>query len=225
LTRQRFPLVEPIIRRHLGVQAGRELDRFPQGLLGVLLRSANTRTIEREELVARSARIDFAALGREYLERTRPATAHETHFTDKMPLNYLYCGLIRRALPNARIVHLTRHPLAVCHGMYKTHFKDAYPCSYKLEELGRYYIAYRKLMAHWHATLPGAIHDLSYERLVSNPLSEIRRLLEFCRLQWEDTPQVRQSLHDASLAQWRHYAPQLEKLRSQLLAAGIEVEN
>jgi len=225
LPRSGITLVERILSSHSSVQSAGELNDFSQALLDIVLRGANTRTIEREELVARSARIDFAALGREYLERTRPATAHETHFTDKMPLNYLYCGLIRRALPNARIVHLTRHPLAVCHGMYKTHFKDAYPCSYKLEELGRYYIAYRKLMAHWHATLPGAIHDLSYERLVSNPLSEIRRLLEFCRLQWEDTPQVRQSLHDASLAQWRHYAPQLEKLRSQLLAAGIEVEN
>ena len=223
LPRSGITLVEQILGSHSSVQSAGELNDFSQALLDVVLRGANTRTIEREELVARSAKIDFPELGREYLERVRPATANKTHFTDKMPLNYLYCGLIRRALPNARIVHLTRHPLAVCYGMYKTHFKDAYPCSYKLEELGRYYIAYRKLMAHWHATLPGAIHDLDYERLVSNPLAEIRRLLEFCGLPWEDTPQVRQSLHDSSLTQWRHHATQLEKLRNQLLAAGLEV--
>jgi len=225
LPRSGITPVERILSSHSSVQSAGELNDFSQALLDVVLRTANTRSIEREELVARSAKIDFPALGREYLERARPAAVHETHFTDKMPLNYLYCGLIRRALPNARIVHLTRHPLAVCYGMYKTHFKDAYPCSYKLEELGRYYIAYRKLMAHWHATLPGAIHDLGYERLVSNPLGEIRRMLEFCGLQWEDTPQARQSLHDASLVQWRHYATQLEKLRSQLLAAGVELES
>jgi tetratricopeptide (TPR) repeat protein len=225
LPRSGITPVERILGSHSSIQSAGELNDFSQALLDVVLRSANTRSIEREELVARSAKIDFPALGREYLERARPATVHKTHFTDKMPLNYLYCGLIHRALPGARIVHLTRHPLAVCYGMYKTHFKDAYPCSYKLEELGRYYIAYRKLMSHWHATLPGAIHDVSYERLVANPPGEIRRLLEFCGLPWEETPQVRQSLYDSSLAQWRHYATQLEKLRSQLLAAGIEVES
>jgi hypothetical protein len=180
--------------------------------------------MERQELVARSAKVDFAALGREYLERTRPASGRKPRFIDKMPLNYLYCGIIRRALPNARIVHLTRHPLAVCHAMYKTLFKDVYPFSYKLEELGRYYVAYRKLMAHWHATLPGAIHDLSYERLVSDPLREIRALFEFCGLEWEDTTQVRQSLYDPTLMQWRNYATQLEGLQRQLATAGIEVD-
>jgi len=74
----------------------------------------------------------------------------------------------------------------------------------------------RKLTAHWRASLPGAIHDLSYERLVSDQLGEIRRL---------DTPPVRQSLYDSSLTQWRHYATQLEGLRHQLVTADIEVDS
>jgi hypothetical protein len=88
--------------------------------------------LPRRELVARSAHIDFAALGREYLERASAAVGACEYFTDKMPLNYLYCGLIRRALPNAKIIHLTRHPMASGYAMYKTLFKDGYPFSYDL---------------------------------------------------------------------------------------------
>ncbi len=239
LPRSGTTLVERILGSHSSVSSAGELNDFPLALVAAVSRSANVRSMPRQELVARSARIDFAALGRDYLERTRPATGHKPHFTDKMPLNYLYCGIIRRALPNARIVHLTRHPLAVCYAMYKALFKDGYPFSYDLEEIGRYYIGYRKLMDHWRRTLPGAIHDLSYERLVAGQEEETRRLLEFCGLEWQEAclafhrnpaatttasaAQVRQALYGSSVEQWRHYATQLEGLRRQLLAAGIEL--
>jgi tetratricopeptide (TPR) repeat protein len=230
LPRSGISLVERVLSSHSSVHPAGELNEFSQALFDAVTRTANTTSLERRELVARSAKIDFAALGREYLERTRPAASRKPYYTDKMPLNYLYCGIIRRALPNARIVHLTRHPLAVCYAMYKTLFRDVYPFSYKLDEIGRYYIAYRKLMTHWQTTLPGAIHEVVYERLVSDPLPEIRKLFDFCGLEWKDTgpwvlqaPQIRQSLYDSSLMQWRNYAAQLEGLRSLLATAGIEV--
>ena len=247
LPRSGTTLVERILGSHSTVHAAGELNDFSAALVEAAVGPGGSRSMSRQELVARSAKIDFAALGRDYLQRTRAlagctaSTGRTPHFTDKMPLNYLYCGIIRRALPNARIVHLTRHPLAVCYAIYKTLFKDGYPFSYDLGEIGRYYVSYRKLMDHWEATLPGVIHHLSYERLVSDQAGETRRLLEFCGLQWEDdclafhrnpTPtttasaaQVRQSLYDSSIAQWRHYATQLEGLRRQLVAAGIEVES
>lgn len=240
LPRSGTTLVERILGSHSTVHSAGELNDFPLALVDAVTGSFGPRPMPRQELVARSAKIDFASLGREYLARTRPATGRTAHFTDKLPLNYLYCGIIRRALPNARIVHLTRHPLAVCYAMYKRLFKDGYPFSYDLEEIGRYYISYRKLMDHWHATLPGTIHDLRYERLVSDQLGETGRLLDFCGLEWEDAclafhhnpaptttasaAQVRQSLYDSSVAQWRHYAAQLDGLRQQLVAAGIEIE-
>jgi hypothetical protein len=157
-----------------------------------------------------------------------------------MPMNYLYCGLIRRALPQAKIVHLTRVPMAACYAMYKTLFKDGYPFSYDLGEIARYYIAYRRLMDHWQATLPGGIHTVSYEDLVADQLGETRRLLDFCGLEWQDActefhrnssaattasaVQVRRPMYDSSVAQWRHYAKQLAPLREQLRAAGIDPE-
>jgi Sulfotransferase family len=241
LPRSGTTLVERILGSHSCVYPAGELDDLPRALVDAVAAATGSRNLPRQELVARSANIDFAALGREYLARTRPATGQTPHFTDKMPLNYLYCGIIRRALPNARIVHLTRHPLAVCYAMYKMLFKDGYPFSYDLEEIARYYVSYRKLMDHWRTTLPGTIHDLSYERLIADQAGETRRLLEFCGLEWEEScldfhrnaaptttasaTQVRKSLYDSSIAQWRHYEAQLDGLRLRLVASGIEVES
>jgi hypothetical protein len=155
-----------------------------------------------------------------------------------MPLNYLYCGLIRRALPNARMVHLKRHPMASGYAIYKTLFQDGYPYSYDLEELGRYYVAYRRLMRHWAETLPGAIHELHYEELIADSGRVTRLLLEFCGLEWQDAcadflsnpaptttasaAQVRRPLYDTSVSQWRHYRKQLAPLEATLRTGGIE---
>jgi hypothetical protein len=156
-----------------------------------------------------------------------------------MPLNYLYCGLIQRALPNAKIVHLTRHPMAVCYAMYKTLFKDGYPFSYDLDEIARYYIAYRRLMEHWQSTVCGALYHLSYEALVADQLGETRKLLAFCGLDWQEScaqfhfnpaasttasaVQIRRPIYDSSVAQWRHYETQLSGLRRRLEAAGVQM--
>jgi hypothetical protein len=123
--------------------------------------------------------------------------------------------------------------------MYKTLFKDGYPFSYDLGDIARYYAGYRRLMDHWQSTMPGAIVELSYEEVVADQLGATRRLLEFCGLEWEDAcaafhrnpsasttasaAQVRRPIYDSSVAQWRHYAAELEPLRVALQAAGIEV--
>jgi hypothetical protein len=160
-------------------------------------------------------------------------------FIDKMPLNYLYCGLIRQALPHARIIHVTRHPMAVCYAMYKTLFKNGYPFSYDLGEIGRYYIAYRRLMQHWEAVMPGVIRQVSYEDLVANQLGETHKLLEYCGLEWEEAcvafhqnpapsttasaSQVRRPIYNSSVSQWRHYEQQLSDLRAAITSAGYPV--
>jgi hypothetical protein len=137
-----------------------------------------------------------------------------------MPLNYLYCGLIRSALPNARIVHVSRRPMAACYSIYKTLFKDGYPFSYDLEELGRYYAGYRRLMNHWLTSMPESIHQVSYERLVGDPRAEVSRLLDFCGLDWEEAS-LDFNLYGTSVQQWRHHEAQLEGLRRQLIEAGL----
>jgi tetratricopeptide (TPR) repeat protein len=238
LPRSGTTLVERILGSHSKVFAAGELNHFAAALVSAAVVKAGGRPLPRRELVTASSKLDFAALGADYLERTRPATSERPHFTDKMPLNYLYCGLIRRALPNARIVHVTRHPMASCYAMFKTLFKDGYPFSYDLDDIAKYYAGYRRLMDHWCQAMPGVIYDIAYERLVRDQHNETRRLLAACGLEWEDgcldfhrnptatttasASQVRRPIYDSSLTQWRHYEKQLEGLRTQLLAAGID---
>jgi len=244
LPRSGTTLVERILSSHSRVVSAGELNDFAlclvaaaRGTLGVPGTVTSGAPLPRRELVARSARLDFAALGRAYLQSARAQVPGERRFIDKMPLNYLYCGLIRRALPAAKIVHLHRHPLAASYAMYKTLFRDGYPFSYDLDEISRYYIAYRRLMDHWQATMPGAIHSLSYEALVADPTATTRALMNFCGLDWEDAvsrfhlnpaasttasaAQVRRPIYDTSVDQWRHYERELTPVRAALAAAGI----
>jgi tetratricopeptide (TPR) repeat protein len=238
LPRSGTTLVERILGSHSQVSSAGELDCFALALMDGVQRGAGGR-LPRRQLVAASAGLDFPALGRDYLGRARAAVGGGRRFIDKMPLNYLYCGLIRRALPDARIIHMRRHPMAAGYAMYKTLFKDAYPFSYDLTDIGRYYAAYRRLMDHWRRTMPGAILEVNYEDLVGDQLAETRRLLAHCGLDWQDAcadfhrnpaasttasaVQVRRPIYDSSVALWRRYAAELRPLRDLLESAGIAV--
>ena len=237
LPRSGTTLVDRILGSHSAIVSAGELNDLALSVVDSVRRGAGGAAVPRRELVARSADIDFAALGRDYLDRVRRMLPSGRRFTDKMPLNYLYCGLIRRALPNAKIVHVTRQPMAACYSMYKTLFKDGYPFSYDLGDIARYYIAYRRLMDHWQAVMPASIYPLSYEAMVADLRGETRKLLDYCGLEWQDNciefhrnpsptttasaVQVRRPLYDSSVSQWRHYAPELAEASRSLRAAGI----
>ncbi len=240
LPRAGSTLIERILGRHSKVHAAGELQSLALAIIEAVRQRSGLTPPSRRELIEQSSRLDFGALGRDYLARAHAAGATGDCFIDKMPLNFLYCGLIQRALPQARIVHVQRHPMAACYAVYKTLFEDAYPFSYDLSELGRYYLAYRRLMQHWAQAMPGQIHELRYESLVRNQLGETQRLLDFCGLDWEDAcaqfhenpdpsttasaAQVRQPLYDSSVEQWRHYSDQLSELRRLLEQGGIDVD-
>jgi len=191
----------------------------------------------RTDFVAKTVQLDFRTLGEAYIKKTRPMRDASPRFIDKLPFNYLYAGLIHLALPQAKIINLQRHPMDTCYAVYKQLFKDAYPFSYDLSELGQYYVAYHHLMQHWNEVMPGVMHTLKYEDVVADVEGEARRLLQFCGLPWEDqclrfyedtqasttasALQVRQPVYDTSVGKWRQYAHQLEPLRLQLEHAGI----
>ena len=230
-------LLERCLARHPQIFAAGELPHFANALTAAALALRNAARLSRQELVAVSAQIDMNALGAAYLAQTGPIARQRTHFIDKLPLNYLYCGLIHLAFPDARIVHLTRHPMATCYAVYKTLFKDAYPFSYEFGDLARYYAGYRRLMRHWHSAMPGVILDVSYEGMVTDLERQIRRVLAYCGLEWHDAclefhnnpnptatasaAQVRQPLYSSSMHLWERYATQLEPLRELLVANGI----
>jgi tetratricopeptide (TPR) repeat protein len=234
-------LVDRMLGSHSQVFSAGELSDLGNAVVDAARRVLG-RSASRRELVAASVRADAAALGADYLARARPHTEPlmrgERHFTDKMPLNYLYCPLIDAALPQARIVHVSRHPMATCYGMFKVLFDQGYPFSYDLDEIANHYIGYRRLIAHWHTVMPGRILEVSYEQLVADPAGQCRRLLDALGLPWEDgcldfpnnpaptatasATQVRRPIYASALHQWRRYAAQLEPLRQRLEAAGID---
>ncbi len=241
LPRSGSTLVDRILGSHSKIHCAGELEHFARCIVAAVRRRHGGAPSGRRELVARSAELDFPALGRDYLDRVGAAPAEGVRFTDKMPLNYLYCGLIRRSLPNAKIVHVSRTPMAACFAVYKTLFKDGYPFSYDLGEISRYYIGYRRLMDHWQTMMPEAMYSLSYEALVKDQRTETRKLLEFCGLEWQEScldfhrnpsatttasaAQVRRPLYESSVSQWRNYAPQLADLHGMLSAAGLNLDD
>jgi hypothetical protein len=184
--------------------------------------------------------LDGESIAREYLARSRSRRGDKARFSDKQTANFFYCALILRAFPNARIVHLTRHPLAACYAIYKTRFYGTFAFGNDLADLGDFYVDYRRLMAHWHRIVPGRILDLAYEEVVTSLEPATRRLLDYVGLPFEaaclefhrnpaatmtaSSVQVRRPLYDSSLQQWRNYADELKPLRARLEAAGIAVD-
>ncbi len=234
-------LVERILASHSDVFAAGELTNFAVQMMNMLRAQSVDRKLGRNELVELSAKLDFKKLGAAYVDSTRPFTGYTARFIDKLPLNYLYVGLIHLALPNSKIIHLQRHPLDTCYAIYKQLFVDAYPFSYDLEELAHYYVGYHKLMEHWHTVLPGIVHTVNYEELVIDVENESRRLLEFCDLDWQpqclkfyenkkasttaSTVQVRQPVYQTSVGKWRSYETHMQPVAAILEQAGIAVSS
>lgn len=233
-------LVERILSSHSDIFAAGELTDFAVQMMEQVRSQSGGTKISRDDMVRLTTTLDFAALGQAYVNSTRPFTGHTARFIDKLPLNYLYVGLIHLALPNAKIINLVRHPLDTCYAIYKQLFVDAYPFSYDLVELGRYYVAYDKLMRHWDEVLPGVVYKLSYESLVSDIESETRRLLDHCELDWQSqcltfyenreasltasTVQVRKPVYQSSVGKWKQYRDELEPLIEVLQDGGITLD-
>ncbi|NQV87841.1 MAG: sulfotransferase, partial [Woeseiaceae bacterium] len=177
------------------------------------------------DLVGVSVGVNFEELGADYIAATRSRTGHTAHFVDKLPLNFLYAGSIHLALPKAKIVLLERDPMDTCYAVFKAVFESVYPFSYDLTELANYYVAYRQLIDHWQAVMPGVLHVVNYEELATEPKPVIENLLSYCGLSWEEAclkyydneqasttasaVQVRDALYRTSIGKWRNYEKQL----------------
>lgn len=154
--------------------------------------------------------------------------------TDKMPHNFLNIGMISKLLPNAKIIHCKRNPVANCLSIYKTYFgaKNSHLYAYNLKELAHYHNLYEDLMAHWRKVLPNRFYEVSYEKLTSNQEQESRQLIQYCGLEWQDACldfyktdrkvktasalQVRQPMHNQSVGLWKRYGDVLKPLLDDL---------
>jgi tetratricopeptide (TPR) repeat protein len=175
---------------------------------------------------------DREKLGSEYIETTRIHRAGAPFFTDKMPNNFRHIGLIKMILPNAKIIDARREPMACCFSGFKQLFAEGQEFTYGLDEIGRYYRGYVDLMDHWDKVLPGEILRVQYEDVVDDLEIQVRRILDFCGLEFESScvdfhetdravrtassEQVRQPINSAGLEQWRHFEAHLNPLKDAL---------
>ncbi|MEE4660139.1 MAG: sulfotransferase [Halieaceae bacterium] len=175
---------------------------------------------------------ELKALGEQYLEETRIHRQSAPFFIDKMPNNFRHIGLIKTILPNAKIIDARRHPMACCFSAFKQLFAEGQEFSYDLNDLGQYYSDYVALMEHWDSVAPGTVLRVQYEEVVADLETQVRRVLDFCGLDFEpacldfhktdravrtaSSEQVRQPIYDSGVEQWRHFQPYLGELQRSL---------
>jgi len=226
LPRSGSTLLEQILSSHSKVDGTHELAE-----LGKIIRANKKLTGPRLRYPLSIENIEtdeFASLGSEYIENTRRFRGDRPFFTDKNPNNFAHVGLLHLILPNAKIINAKRHPLDSCFGSYKQLFAQGQPFTYDLVELGEYYVQYQRLMDHWHDVLPGNVLDVQYEDVVRDLEGQVRRILDYCELDWEESclryhetdrsvktassEQVRQPIYRGSVNKWRHYESHLGAL-------------
>ncbi|MDB5687720.1 MAG: hypothetical protein JWR77_2309, partial [Rhizorhabdus sp.] len=165
---------------------------------------------------------DRLRLGEDYIDRTRVHRQTDRPlFIDKLPNNWQHVGLIKLILPNAKIIDARRHPSSCCFSGWKQHFARGQTFSYDLTDIGRYYRDYVGLMAAYDAAAPGAIHRVIYEDMVAETEEQVRNLLDYLGLPFEQSclefynndravrtassEQVRQPIFTDGLEQWKSY--------------------
>jgi hypothetical protein len=228
-------LVERIISSHSQVTSAGELQQF--GL--AIRRLGNFQDPKRfsKAFFEVAAGLDPKKVGGLYIESSARMTGSTSRFVDKLPQNYLHLPLILKALPNARVVHLTRDPMDACFASFKQLFADAYLHSYDLEEMARHHCRYRDLMNLWRERFPGRFLDIAYEDTVTQLELKARELLAYLGLPWEDAclnfheqdqavstasaAQVREPVHTRSIGRWRKYRKQLAPMLVILKTHGI----
>ncbi|HTC17319.1 MAG TPA: sulfotransferase [Steroidobacteraceae bacterium] len=228
LPRSGTTLLERILTGLPGARSNGETDNFSRALLEEGRGSG--------DIFEKAAAADSDRVAAQYARLAEPG-APAVRIIEKLPLNYLYLGAIRRALPEATLLVVSRSPLDSCFAMYRTLFASGYPFSYDLHELGRYYIAYQRLLDHWRSAFGAAMQEIVYEDLVREPQRVGAGAARCCGLPWNDgavdiqsnksvsltasAAQVRRPIYGSSTGRWRHYRTHLEPLIAMLQSHGV----
>ncbi|MCZ6643606.1 MAG: tetratricopeptide repeat protein [Gammaproteobacteria bacterium] len=219
-------LVEQILASHPSVHGGGELSLLPQA---IARRFPLANGIDYTAALATASQADFDFVAESYLATQLKLAPDSERISDKLLINFLNIGLIHVLFPNACIIHCVREARDTCFSIYKRIFgARGHHYAYDLEELGRYYNEYAKLMVHWEDVLPGRVHQVCYESLVQEQEPTTRELLEFCELSWDpaclefhrserpvvthSASQVREPIFRDSIGAWRPYETSLAPL-------------
>jgi tetratricopeptide (TPR) repeat protein len=232
LPRAGSTLLEQILASHSQVDGTMELPNI-LALAQTLRRGERISNIKHYPDVLQTLNAeDFHSFGEKFIQDTRVHRGSAPFFIDKMPNNFRHIGMIHLILPNAKIIDARRHPMGCCFSGFKQLFAEGQEFSYGLEEIGTYYKDYLELMDHWDSVLPGRVLRVQYEDVVADLDTQVRRILEYCGLPFEDscisfhetsrsvrTPsseQVRQPIYNSGLDQWKNFEPYLGPLKKAL---------
>lgn len=221
-------VLERMLTNHSQVGGAGELSDF----FRQILREADAVDPFSSEFLDRLPSLDLAAAGTRYLAQTQWRADGKPCYTDKQPANWEMAGMIHAALPRSRILHLVRDPMDTCFSLWRARLAPAQAWSFDFGTLAARYIQYRQWMRHWHEVIPGAILDVDYARLVTDPVPVLQEVMAFCGLEWEagcedparnanpvstlSSAQVRRPLDRRGVGHWKRYAAQLEPLRQRL---------
>jgi tetratricopeptide (TPR) repeat protein len=237
LPRSGSTLIEQILSSHSRVEGTMELADIPRLAQELKGRDPVDAPVPRYPgVLAELTSEDFARFGERYLDETRIYRTGKPFFIDKMPNNFRHLGLIHLMLPNARIIDARREPVACCFSNYKQLFASGQQFTYSISDIARYYRMYVELMDHWTTALPGRILRVQHEEMVDDVEANVRRILEFCGLEFEpgcvefhktarsvhsaSSEQVRLPIYRSGVDQWRRYEPWLGPLKEALGALG-----
>jgi len=232
LPRSGSTLIEQILSSHSQVEGTMELAVIPRLVQDLQGLERTDPTPRYPGLLAELPAEEFARLGEQYLTDTKVYRKGKPFFIDKMPNNFRHLGLIHLILPNAKIIDARRDPLACCFSNYKQLFASGQQFTYSIDDIARYYRMYVEMMAHWDCALPGRILRIKHEDVVDDLEANVRRILEFCELEFEEgcvefyktertvhsasSEQVRRPLNREGVDQWRRYEPWLGPLKAAL---------
>ena len=228
LPRSGSTLIEQILASHSLVEGTHELSEIQR--IAVEIRGLEDNRYP--AVLAELTPEEFRRLGERYITDTRAYRQGKPFFIDKMPNNFCHIGLIHLMLPNAKIIDVRRDPMACCVSNLRQLFAQGQEFTYSIEDIARYYRTYLELMRHWDAVLPGRILRVWYEDVVEDLEGNVRRILEFCGLEFEpacvefyktersvstaSSEQVRRPIFLGGLFQWRNYEPWLGPLKDKL---------
>ena len=224
-------LIEQILSSHHNVYGGGELQIFRKILNPLINTFLNDRESFQETIKDNNC---YESIRYEYLESIDRLDFKEAFFTDKALLNFQYIGLILRALPDSKIIHIKRDAMAICWSNFKTNFAQrGIAFSNDLNDLVGFYRLYEEQMNFWHSEFPNQIYDLKYESMTKNQIIETKELLNFCNLDWDENclhfynnnrsvktaskDQVRKKIYSGSSDAWKKYKNYLEPLTNGLV--------
>ena len=231
LPRSGTTLLDRLLGSHSQVASVGELEDFARQLCW----AADQPGLLDAAVLERLPSLDYGEIGQRYLAQTQWRAPASRFFIDKQPWNHTVAGLIARALPRARLLHLVREPMDVCFSNYRAMLGARYAYSSDLESLALHYVQYRRLHAHWQTAMPGRVLDVSYTELVQHTEKTMRKVLAFCQLPWEpacmdskrnstavgtlSAVQARAAIHTRAFGEWKPYERQLSGLMRDLSEA------